>query len=90
MHEADRVLLNLVCKTEQDCPVYLTHTSLNEDATGIGRVPFRQVTVPNSEEHSICLITDSSLDLDVLKTVSLAINISRLPNKLSRKELMVS
>jgi len=70
MHEADRVLLSLVCKSEQDCPVHLTHTSLNEDANGIGRVAYRLVTVSLSEEHLLCLISDSTLDLEALKTVS--------------------
>lgn len=74
MHEADRVLLNLVRKSEADCPIFLTHTALNEDAKGIGRAAYRLVTVSISEEHSLCMITDSSIDLEALKIVRFYFN----------------
>jgi len=75
LHEADRYLINLsaYAKDDQDdsifTNIYLTHTSLVEDYSSIGFIPYRLVVLPLTGGFSFRLISDQSLDLNQLQQV---------------------
>ena len=74
IHQADIYLLDLLrqgllkCETSViiDTPVYLTHTSLSNDFSTIGRAPYRFVLLQFSDTVSLSLLSDPSLDLSDL------------------------
>lgn len=71
IHDADKSLLLLYQLVNKDAiihdiPVYLTHTSLVEDMSQIGKVPYRFVIMQLSEIFSLTLVSDPTLDINEL------------------------
>lgn len=66
IHEADRYLLNISHEsiindetlTISDQPIFLTHTSLVDDFSSIGKVSYRLIVIKVSEIFSVNLISD--------------------------------
>jgi hypothetical protein len=58
-----------------DTPIYLTHTSLTNDFSSIGTLPYRFVVLQLSESFSMSLLCDTSLDLTELYKVIMLSNL---------------
>ena len=72
MHTADKQLLGLIIQSKADeglifadTPVYLSHTSLTNDLSAIGKIPFRflMFNLPNSIQVGIIADIYTRLDL---------------------------
>ncbi|CDW82119.1 UNKNOWN [Stylonychia lemnae] len=71
IHEADLSMLFLYKKVYSDSvifdiPLYLTHTSLLDDMSQIGKIPYRYVIFQLSELFKLTIISDPLLDINDL------------------------
>ena len=93
IHEVDKTLL-FVYKTLSkegliyDTPVYLTHTTLVEDAPAIGKIPYRYVVLKLSELFTLTLLSGPQLDVNELyEFIKTNVN-KEMTNELTRRSTL--
>ena len=74
IHEADKTLLYLYKLVHNDCmiydmPLFFTHTSLLEDMSQIGKIPYRFVILHLSDKFTLTIVSDPQQDINLLNEV---------------------